>query len=1008
MTTGMSPELELDNADLEPRKTATIDMELLKRNVDIAALQETRLSDAGTIKEENYTFFWFGKPAGEPRTHGTGFAVRNYHIGSIQTPMAVNERLSSLRLNTRLGQILVISAYAPTLNYAASDKDLFYNQLEDLLRTSAETNRIVLLGDMNARVGSDYNSWPDCIGKFGVGNMNENGQRLLELCCRQNLCITNTMFPGKPHRKQTWCHPRSKSWHQLDFVLVKQRYKQEVRNTRTYHSADCDTDHSLVCSTMSLQPKPFHRQKKQSAKIDIQKTTMPVLNEAFCDSLASAMDSLPAVTDPDVYWGSLRKTIRETALATYGKKVKQNPDWYNASLPIIQPVLEEKRKALLRLKARPTRQARIAHRSARANAQRVLRACARKYWDSICLDIEMARDRGDTRGLYAGIKKATGPTAQTCGVLKQKDGTVIKDKSEKLGRWVEHFSELYTGQSQVSSDIIASLPNAPPMNDLDSEPDLEEVTAAIKRMPHGKAAGEDAIPAELLKAGIEPLAERLRHLVSLCWSARRVPQEFKNAKITTLYKQKGDRGDCNNYRGISLLSVTGKLLARLVLARLQVLAEEIYPEAQCGFRAGRSTTDMIFSVRQLQEKAREQQQPLHIAFVDLTKAFDLVDRQSLFVVLQKAGCPPTLLSLIRSFHEGMQGCVQYDGDLSNTFPINRGVKQGCVLAPTLFGIYFSFVFQRAFINLPNSTGVSLLTRDDGNFFSVSRFKAKTRVQHFITRELLYADDAALCANSPRQLQELLDGFSQSCADFGLTISLKKTVTLSAEPHDNHQFTINDTTLDRVNKFTYLGSTMTSNATLDQEISVRLGKAASTFGRLSKRVWNNKQLSICTKVRVYDACVLSVLLYGAETWPTYRRQESRLSAFHTRCLRSILGVTWKDKLSNEELFKITKSQPLSSRLKFIRLRWAGHITRMEPHRLPRSIFYGALEQGDRPVGRPRLRFKDVLKRDLIDFQIPTRSWSQLASNRSGWRSMLHDGMRHDHQQTDNKMRRGRRL
>lgn len=97
-----------------------------------------------------------------------------------------------------------------------------------------------------------------------------------------------------------------------------------------------------------------------------------------------------------------------------------------------------------------------------------------------------------------------------------------------------------------------------------------------------------------------------------------------------------------------------KLLARLIFARLQVLVEEIYPEAQCSFRAGRSTTDMIFSLRQLQEKALE----LHLAFVDITKAFDLVDRQSPCVVLQKAGCPPSLLSLIRSFHEGMQGCVQ--------------------------------------------------------------------------------------------------------------------------------------------------------------------------------------------------------------------------------------------------------------------------------------------------------------------------------------------------------------
>ena len=149
-----------------------------------------------------------------------------------------------------------------------------------------------------------------------------------------------------------------------------------------------------------------------------------------------------------------------------------------------------------------------------------------------------------------------------------------------------------------------------------------------------------------------------------------------------------------------------------------------------------------------------------------------------------------------------------------------------------------------------------------------------------------------------------------------------------------------------------------------------------------------------------------------------RQESRLSAFHTRCLRSILGVTWKDKLPNEELFRITKPQPLSSRLKFIRLRWAGHVTRMESHQIPRSILYRVLENGDRPVRRPKLCFKDVFKRDLVDFNTPTRSWPPLASHRSSWRSwpqlashrsswrfMLHNGTRHDHQ-PDNKMRRGR--
>ena len=193
-----------------------------------------------------------------------------------------------------------------------------------------------------------------------------------------------------------------------------------------------------------------------------------------------------------------------------------------------------------------------------------------------------------------------------------------------------------------------------------------------------------------------------------CWSEGAVPQDMRDAKIVTLYKNKGERSDCNNYRGISLLSIVGKVFARVILVRLQKLAERVYPESQCGFRAERSTIDMVFSLRQLQEKCREQQMPLYIAFIDLTKAFDLVSRQGLFKILSKIGCPPKLLSLIESFHTNMQGIVQFNGSTSEPFNISSGVKQGCVLAPTLFGIFFALLLKHAFGT--SKEGIYLHTR----------------------------------------------------------------------------------------------------------------------------------------------------------------------------------------------------------------------------------------------------------------------------------------------------------
>ncbi|XP_067939462.1 uncharacterized protein [Watersipora subatra] len=132
----------------------------------------------------------------------------------------------------------------------------------------------------------------------------------------------------------------------------------------------------------------------------------------------------------------------------------------------------------------------------------------------------------------------------------------------------------------------------------------------------------------------------------------------------------------------------------------------------------------------------------------------------------------------------------------------------------------------------------------------------------------------------------------------------------------HVFSIDDNNLQNVEKFTYLGSYLAKNTTVDNEISTRLGIASTAFGRLTKCVWSFRHIGIKTKVRVYKACVLSILVYGAETWATYRPQESEISAFHTRNLRFILGKTWEDKVTNEELFMQIGSGPLSSRLKFI--------------------------------------------------------------------------------------------
>ena len=157
------------------------------------------------------------------------------------------------------------------------------------------------------------------------------------------------------------------------------------------------------------------------------------------------------------------------------------------------------------------------------------------------------------------------------------------------------------------------------------------------------------------------------------WRKEAIPQEFKDATIIHLFKRKGNPQVCDNHRGISLLSVAGKILARVLLNRLNEHLEQtgLLSESQCGFRKDRGTTDMIFTARQLQEKCEEQNVDLYMTFVDLTKAFDTVSREGIWKIMAKFGCPAKFIATVRQFHDGMLARVQNDGEFSDQFLVTN-------------------------------------------------------------------------------------------------------------------------------------------------------------------------------------------------------------------------------------------------------------------------------------------------------------------------------------------------
>ena len=491
--------------------------------------------------------------------------------------------------------------------------------------------------------------------------------------------------------------------------------------------------------------------------------------------------------------------------------------------------------------------------------------------------------------------------------------------------WAEHFNSVLNRPSSINEDAIDRHPQIECNVLLDEFPTVMETRKAVQQLSSGKAPGADAIPAEVYKAGGLPMAEKLTELFHCMWRKEAIPQEFKDASIIHLYKRKGNPQVCD-HRGISLLSIAGKILAKILLNRLNVHLDQtgLIPESQCGFRKDRGTIDMIFTARQLQEKYQEQNVDLYMTFVDLTKAFDTVSRDGLWKIMAKFGCPPRFIAMVRQFHDGMQARVQNDGEFSEPFEVTNGVKQGCVLAPTLFSMMFSAMLMDAFQD--SDTGFPIRYRFDGNIFNLRRLQAKTKVQTDVLDELLYADDMDKNASTEAKMQRAMDQVSQSCDNYDLTISTKKTEVVHqpapGKPYNEPTITVNGQKLKVVDKFTYLGSTLSRAVHIDDEITARIAKASVAFGRLRANVWERNGIKLDTKLKVYKAVVLPTLLYACETWTVYQRHAKRLNHFHLSCLRKLKEVP------DTEVLTKAGMQSMHTVLKLAQLRWTGHVIRIQ--------------------------------------------------------------------------------
>ena len=450
----------------------------------------------------------------------------------------------------------------------------------------------------------------------------------------------------------------------------------------------------------------------------------------------------------------------------------------------------------------------------------------------------------------------------------------------------------------------------------------------MKNMKNRKAPGRDEITIEHLKALNEKGLMILTDICNEVYKSGHIPDDLKHSIFIKIPKI-ANAIDCTDYRTLCLMSNVTKIILRVITERNRRTFEREAGKTQSGFKKGMGTREGIFNFRMIIEKMFEKDKKIYICFIDYKKAFDRVYHDKLIESLKDTEIDGKDLILIKNLYWNQTASMKTEDGYTASFPIKRGVRQGCVLSPSIFNVYTERIFRK-FEDMP---GIKLC----GEFFN----------------NLRYADDTVLIAESEAELQRLVDTVKKGSLEYGLEMNTKKTKTMVVRRNVKDDTRINikvdGVILEQVESYQYLGQLITEDGRCEKEIRRRIGIAKTNFLKM-KDVLVSKSLSLMTRKKILHCYIMSTLMYAAETWVISHADWKRLEAFELWALRKMLKVSWRDKKTNEEVLRRANcKRTLKTNITKRRAKYLGHFLRRNG--IQRQLLE-ATTDGARRKGRPR--------------------------------------------------------
>ena len=391
-----------------------------------------------------------------------------------------------------------------------------------------------------------------------------------------------------------------------------------------------------------------------------------------------------------------------------------------------------------------------------------------------------------------------------------------------------------------------------------------------EKQKNGKAVGPDEIPYEMYKNGGGVLIDRMTELFNRVWEEERVPREWNESRVTLLHKGGYKRKDeLKNYRPISLVNTVGKIFSAVLNERLRKWIEghRVLGEEQNGFRVDRRAEDNMFIVNELIERKRKDGSKVYLGFLDIEKAYDRVNRTMMCKVLEKLGMCEKIVNIIRSMYVDTRAKYRM-GEIETDWVLSeRGVRQGCVLSPTLFSLYTE----------------ELAVRIRGTNAGVKVGDEKLGL-------LLYADDAVVMSESADELQDILDILSEYGTDFGVRFSAEKSKVMIVNRTEDERgctWRLGDREIEQTCEYKYLGMWMSPNG-CEKAKNEKISQANQWVGRLGSAA-RMRACKYDVLREVWKSVAVPSVMYGMEVIAWNQNEIDRLEVGQNRVARMALNA-----------------------------------------------------------------------------------------------------------------------